>query len=109
MKLGIIEYIDAAHCLPQHKTCEPMHGHTYRIEVVIEGEKGKDGMVMDFGELRKVVKKILKEYDHRVLNDLMEKPTCENLCEAIYSKLEKEIKFPFTLRVWEGRGKWVEK
>lgn len=109
MKACIIEYIDAAHCLPRHKTCEPMHGHTYRVEVKVEGEKGEDGMVMDFAELRGIVRRVLKEYDHKVLNDIVEYPTCENLCEAIYAKLEKELKFPFTLRIWEGRDKWIEK
>lgn len=109
MKVGIIEYIDAAHHLPEHKTCGAMHGHTYKIEVVVEGKKGKSGMVIDFGELRKIVRKVLEGYDHHVLNDIIKQPTCENLCEDIYAKLQKKLDFSFTLRVWEGKDKWVEK
>ncbi|MEE8167974.1 MAG: 6-carboxytetrahydropterin synthase QueD [Candidatus Hydrothermarchaeales archaeon] len=108
MKLGIIEYIDCAHYLPEHKSCGKMHGHTYKIEVTIEGEK-KEGIVIDFHELKARVKDVLGEYDHCALNEILEFPSCENLCENIYAKLEKKLEFPFTLRVWEGKGKWVEK
>jgi 6-pyruvoyltetrahydropterin/6-carboxytetrahydropterin synthase len=108
MKVGIIEHIDSAHCIPHHETCNEMHGHTYTIELKVEGEKGAGDMVMDFVELKKILREVLKEYDHRVLNDIIDVPTCENLAEAIRKKLEKKIDMPFTLRVWEGKNKWVE-
>lgn len=108
MRLGIVEYIDSAHSIPNHPTCGGMHGHTYRIEVCVEGEK-KGGMVMDFYDLKRIVRDVLAGYDHRALNELMEYPSCENLCEAIYARLQERLPFPFTLRVWEGNGKWVEK
>lgn len=53
MRLGIIEHIDSAHFIPGHKTCEKMHGHTYKIEVKIEGTKDKSGMIIDFYEIKK--------------------------------------------------------
>lgn len=110
MKVGIIQYIDSAHCIPEHKTCGEMHGHTYKVEVVVKGKKDKKThMVIDFGDLKKIVKEVLAEYDHRSLNDVIETPTCENLCDSIYTKLEKRLNFPFTLKVWEGRDKWIEK
>lgn len=108
MKVGVIEYIDSAHYLPKHKSCGKLHGHTYKIEVTVEGEK-KDGIVIDFHDLRAIVREVLREYDHHPLNELMDFPSCENLCESIYAKLEETLEFPFTLRVWEGRNKWVEK
>jgi len=108
MKLGIIEYIDSAHFLPGHETCGNMHGHTYRIEVTIEGEKKENGMIIDFYDAKLIVRSILKEYDHRPLNDLIENPTCENLCESICSKLKDKLDYQFTVRIWEGKNKWVE-
>lgn len=108
MRLGIVEYIDCAHYLPEHESCGRPHGHTYKIEVIIEGEK-KKGIVIDFHELRALVREVLDEYDHRSLNDLLSFPSCENLCESIYAKLREKLPFPFTLRVWEGMDKWVEK
>ena len=107
MKLGVIEYIDCAHYLPGHEKCGTLHGHTYRIEVIIEGEN-KSGMIMDFSELKKSLKETLNIYDHRSLNDFLEYPSVENICELIKLKLREYISYPFTLRVWEGHGKWVE-
>jgi len=107
MKLGVIDYIDCAHFLPGHGKCGSLHGHTYKIEVVIEGEK-KSGMLMDFAELKRSVKEGLSAFDHRTLNDFIEYPSVENICESIKSRLAEHIPFPFTLRVWEGHGKWVE-
>ena len=108
MKLGIIDYIDCAHFIPGHDKCGDLHGHTYKIEVVIEGEKNESGMIIDFGELKKSVKTGLAFFDHKTLNNFIEFPSVENICEAIKKKLSEYIAFPFTLRVWEGQGKWVE-
>ena len=107
MKLGVIDYIDCAHYLPGHDKCGSLHGHTYKIEVVIEGEK-RSGMIIDFSELRKSIKTALSFFDHKTLNDIIEYPSVENICEAVKGKLGEHISFPFTLRVWEGHGKWVE-
>lgn len=108
MKVGIIEHIDSAHCLPEHDTCSEMHGHTYTIEVVVEGTKGAGDMVIDFVDLKRIVREVLKVYDHKLLNNIIKVPTCENLTEDMRKKLEKRIDMPFTLRVWEGKDKWVE-
>jgi hypothetical protein len=32
----------------------------------------------------------------------------ENICELLSGKLKQRLAFPFTLRVWEGHGKWAE-
>jgi 6-pyruvoyltetrahydropterin/6-carboxytetrahydropterin synthase len=107
MRLGITEYLDCAHYLPGHDRCGRLHGHTYRVEVVIEGEKSA-GMILDFGELRKAVRDALEQYDHRSWNDFLEFPSVENICELIVSGLRERLPFPFTLRIWEGQGKWAE-
>jgi 6-pyruvoyltetrahydropterin/6-carboxytetrahydropterin synthase len=65
-------------------------------------------MIMDFAELKKTVKEALNRYDHKTLNELLEYPSVENICEAIKLTLSERIRFPFTLRIWEGHGKWVE-
>jgi 6-pyruvoyltetrahydropterin/6-carboxytetrahydropterin synthase len=107
MKLGVIEYIDCAHYLPGHQKCGALHGHTYKIEVVIEGEN-KSGMIIDFAELKRSLRETLSVYDHRNFNDFLEYPSVENICEMIKRKLGESMPFPFTLRVWEGQGKWAE-
>ena len=107
MKLGTTHYIDCAHFLPGHSRCGQLHGHTYKVEVIIEGEK-KDGMVLDFADMKKAVHAVLQKYDHKSLNNFLEYPSVENICEMLQIELKKELSFSFTLRVWEGEGKWAE-
>jgi len=107
MKLGIIDYIDCAHFLPQHPKCGLLHGHTYKVELVIEGDS-RSGMVIDFADLKRAINEVLRHYDHRSWNDFLEYPSVENICELISKQLKDTIPFPFTLRVWEGHGKWAE-
>jgi 6-pyruvoyltetrahydropterin/6-carboxytetrahydropterin synthase len=108
MKLGIIDYIDSAHYLPGHGKCGKVHGHTYKVEIVIEGDKKESGMVMDFYDIKKIVKEVMAEYDHVMLNDILEYPSVENLCEHVHARLSARLSFPISLKIWEGQGKWCE-
>jgi 6-pyruvoyltetrahydropterin/6-carboxytetrahydropterin synthase len=107
MKLGVTEYIDCAHFLPGHPKCGTLHGHTYRIEIIIEGEP-RNGMVLDFADLKQAAREVLQKYDHRHWNDFLEYPSVENICALLHGQLKSRISFPCTLRVWEGHGKWAE-
>jgi 6-pyruvoyltetrahydropterin/6-carboxytetrahydropterin synthase len=107
MKLGVTEYIDCAHFLPGHPKCGSLHGHTYKVEITIEGET-RNGMVVDFADLKQSVRETLGQYDHRNFNDFLEYPSVENICDLLSSKLKLKLPFTFTLRVWEGHGKWAE-
>jgi 6-pyruvoyltetrahydropterin/6-carboxytetrahydropterin synthase len=109
MKIGREFYFDAAHFLPEYRVkCEKLHGHTYKLEVVVEGEvEEEEGMVLDFDELKKVVeKKVLRKLDHRNLNDLFEKSTAEKIAEWIFKELKEELPL-YSVKLWEGKGKWV--
>jgi len=57
----------AAHVMIGHKRCGRLHGHDYAISVRLEGEPGDDGMIMDFGALKDLVRDIAKELDHKFL------------------------------------------
>jgi 6-pyruvoyltetrahydropterin/6-carboxytetrahydropterin synthase len=107
MRLGITEYIDCAHFLPGHPKCGQVHGHTYRVDVAIEGEHNQ-GMVIDFNELKGKTREVLARYDHRHWNDVLEFPSVENICELLSRDLRAAIAFPMVVRVWEGNGKWAE-
>lgn len=108
MKLGITEYIDCAHSLAGHHKCGQIHGHTYKIEVMVEGENA-GGMVIDFGILKAQTRAVLQEYDHRSWNEFLDYPSVENICELISGKLRERLHLPLMIRVWEGHGKWAEK
>jgi 6-pyruvoyltetrahydropterin/6-carboxytetrahydropterin synthase len=110
MKIGRTFYFDASHHLPAYKgKCEQLHGHTYRLDVVIEGKIRKDGMVLDFNELERVVTTvILDKLDHRNLNAVIKNPTAENIAEWIWKQLSGKLSLQ-SIKLYEGRGKWVEK
>jgi len=107
MRLGVTDHIDCAHLLPGHAKCGRLHGHTYRVEVVVEGEL-KDGMVLDFAELKARVRAVLARYDHRDWNEFMDYPTVENICERLAAEVAEGVTFPFSIRVYEGHAKWAE-
>jgi 6-pyruvoyltetrahydropterin/6-carboxytetrahydropterin synthase len=108
MRLGITEFVDCAHFLPGHPKCGQLHGHTYKVEVTIEGETREGGMVIDFADLKAQTREVLQRYDHRHWNDVLEYPTVENICALLSRQLKEKIRFPLTIRVWEGSGKWAE-
>ncbi|HUI39669.1 MAG TPA: 6-carboxytetrahydropterin synthase QueD [Methanothrix sp.] len=112
MMLGLIEEFDAAHSLPGYEgKCANLHGHTYMVEMVIEGPVGEDGFVIDFYRLKKILKAALQDLDHHCLNDLMANPTAEKIAEWISKHLERDLaKTPVdlvSLKLWEGKNKWV--
>ncbi len=98
--------------------CKNIHGHSYRLEITISGRPVSDeanpklGMVMDFGDLKRIVKKtVLDDFDHStVLNEKSDfasvpqiekifgnvilvsyQPTCENLLIDIRKRILHEL------------------
>lgn len=83
---------DAAHFIPDYPgKCARIHGHTWNIEVEIEGmELDNLHMVVDFGIIKKELKEILP--DHQFLNEYLPiKPTAENLSKYLYTSLRERF------------------
>lgn len=80
---------DAAHALTRYYgKCENLHGHTYRLEVTVEGPVRDNGMVVDFLLLKRVVKRqVLDQLDHQNLNDHFDNPSAENIAVWIWERL----------------------
>ncbi|MDO5826298.1 MAG: 6-carboxytetrahydropterin synthase [Methanosphaera sp.] len=58
----------AAHMVIGHESCGKIHGHSYIVDVEVEGERsGQFGFVIDFKVLKDITRKICKSLDHRVL------------------------------------------
>lgn len=88
---------EAAHRLPGapegHK-CTRLHGHSFRVQVVCEGEiDPTTGWLIDFGEIKRVFEPLLSRLDHRYLNDIegLENPTAENIARWIWQRLKPEL------------------
>jgi len=115
MKLGRVFHFDAAHRLmdARQEQCEELHGHTYKVEVVVDGPVQENGMVMDFADLKKVVREVLDELDHKDLNKKFDNPTAEHICRWVHDQLQAKLESfesvsLVSVRLWEGEGKWVE-
>ncbi|EKD93626.1 MAG: hypothetical protein ACD_28C00108G0019 [uncultured bacterium] len=103
MLITKIFIFDAAHALTRYYgKCENVHGHTYRLEVTVEGEMDSNGLVIDFVILKRIVQRqILGVLDHQNLNDHFENPSAELVCRWIWDRLfplasllQQELKDP---------------
>ena len=96
-ELKIITHIAAAHQLTMvGEKCENMHGHNWKIEVFVTGEKlDEAGVLMDFGIIKKHVAEIISLLDHKYLNELeffeKDQPSSENIAGVVARELQKRI------------------
>ena len=101
--------------------CRHLHGHNGLLEVAIESDSlDHRGMVMDFNDLRGVVKDwVDRNLDHKMLlhkddpvADLLsemgepfypmdDNPTAENILKHIYRQIRKEGLMVSEMRLWE--------
>lgn len=58
---------DAAHFATFHGEAEPLHGHTYTVAAELEGTLADDAWVVDFGVVKKILRAIVHDLDHRFL------------------------------------------
>ena len=100
---------DAAHNLvAYHGKCERLHGHTYRMAVTLRGKPDREGMIVDFLEVKRAVReKVLDLLDHAYLNDIIPQPTAENICLWVWERLSgqfangEEGPSLYEVQVWE--------
>ncbi len=104
---------DAAHFLPNvhdgHK-CKRMHGHTYRVELRLQGPVDERGMVCDYAEISAAWLPIHEALDHRTLNDIpgLENPTTEILAPWILREFKKSRLPVVSVRVYESSTTYCE-
>ena len=70
--------------------CANLHGHSYRLDVEVQGKiQPSSGMICDFKQLKKAIKLTTEQFDHRYLNDIMDNnPTAEHLAMRILHDLQ---------------------
>jgi len=105
----------AAHRLPDHEgKCQRLHGHTYGLEVTVEGSPQESGpaagMIMDFADLRQRVRELVVErLDHQMLNDLFGfVPTTEAVAAWAFERLHEGGLPVVRVRLAEGPNSYVE-
>lgn len=97
---------EAAHKLPHvakgHK-CGRLHGHSYRFIVELEGLVDEyTGFIVDFADIKELIKPIVDRLDHFYLNDIegLENPTCENLAKWLFDTISLKVPIK-TIKVYE--------
>jgi len=99
-ELKILNHFSAAHQLTMvGEKCENLHGHNWRVEVCVKGERlNEAGVLVDFGIIKAHVKTIMKRLDHQFLNELPyfgnSQPSSENLAIYIADSLKEMIDVP---------------
>ncbi len=101
----------SAHQLRGYKgKCENLHGHNWRVLVRVRGgELDALGMLMDFGDLKKLLKRSMESLDHKFLNETPPfdsiNPTSENIARHLYGELAKALPEGVSMHdvtVWES-------
>lgn len=83
-----------------------MHGHNYRLEVILSGALDVRGFVTDFAEIDAEIMPLIKQVDHRLLNEVegLENPTAEIIATWFFHR----IKGCESVRVYENDDCWAE-
>ncbi len=89
--------VEAAQSLPNvppgHK-CAKLHGHTFTIEVCVEGEVNPaTGWLYDHAEISRAMKPLVEQLDHSYLNEIegLENPTIEMMAAWLWKKLQPSL------------------
>ena len=130
---------EMAHALQGYDgPCSNIHGHSYRLEATVIGTPSEDaahpknGMVLDFGDLKRLVQKnVVEALDHALLlyagspPELVEtlrrlnhklvltpyQPTCENMLTDFSTRLRHAMPANvqlFSLKLWETQNSFAE-
>ncbi|MCP4022984.1 MAG: 6-carboxytetrahydropterin synthase QueD [Desulfobacteraceae bacterium] len=115
-ELKVKSHFAGAHQLTMvGQKCENLHGHNWNVEVCVSGEQlNSAGVLADFGDIKKAVRQVVEELDHKFLNELDifqgQQPTSERIAVFIAKRVQTFINdFPEEIRVskvmaWESEN-----
>jgi 6-pyruvoyltetrahydropterin/6-carboxytetrahydropterin synthase len=83
-----------------------MHGHNYRVDVVMRGALDGRGFVKDFAEIDAEIVPLISKLDHRVLNEIqgLDNPTAEIIAAWLFHRISGCER----VRVYENDDCWAE-
>jgi len=97
-EVSVDETFAAAHNLREYKgKCEDLHGHNYKVRVVLAGkELDSTGLLYDFVHLKQVIRGVIQSLDHKYLNELVPfdklNPSAENIARHIYDETSRQLR-----------------
>ena len=96
-QVSVTETFSSGHALRGYKgKCENVHGHNYRVQIKLTGPQLDNiGLLVDFTELKRVLRGIIAVLDHQFLNDLEPfktvNPSAENLAKYFYDETQRHL------------------
>ena len=96
-QVSVEETFSSGHALRGYRgKCENVHGHNYRVQITLAGpELDSIGLLVDFTELKRVLRGIIATLDHQFLNDLdafkTVNPSAENLAKYFYDETQRQL------------------
>lgn len=98
--------------LPEGHKCARLHGHSYRVVLVVESQKLKSpGFVRPFDDLDRFESLVKERFDHRTLNDTAPfdtlDPTTEHLAKHLFQLAQSLFPETVEVRVSETESSWV--
>ena len=112
-ELTVYDYFSSAHQLKGYRgRCEAVHGHNWKVEVTVQGEVLDNiGLLMDFSDLKKLLKQTIDPLDHVMLNEVEglrgQNPSSEILARYIYDLMKGGLPSGVTMAsvtVWESEN-----
>ncbi len=108
-------FIETAHLLRDHPgACSNIHGHSYKVSVIIQTEQLINDMVMDFTDLKNIMNEVIGHFDHALVIDhvtmrylgvnglrvvtMSERPTAENMAKYFFNNIQSKIPLPIKLK-----------
>lgn len=86
---------DSAHHLHCYEgKCKNLHGHTYKLQVIMSGRPDHRGISIDFSDIKRISKeRIIDRLDHKYLNEVLPlmNTTAENMVVWIYEELSQAL------------------
>jgi 6-pyruvoyltetrahydropterin/6-carboxytetrahydropterin synthase len=104
---------DSAHHLHCYEgKCQNLHGHTYRLQVIMSGQTDARGITIDFSDIKRITKQhIIDRLDHQYLNEVLPlmNTTAENMVVWIYEQIQAALQQEYEnsavrleeIRLWE--------
>ena len=128
---------ESIHYTPDSPGSQLLHGHTFRVDIIVEGEPDSNGMVIDFRRLRELAESIIAEWNQAVIVPLKDEghirisgpfkvkrilipfntATTENIACTLLEKLLNALKHEdnvysrlhsVLVRVWESYDRYAE-
>lgn len=97
-EISAMGHFDAAHFLRGYSgKCANIHGHRWKVEIILQGgELDNLGILVDFMDVKGMLKAVLNTFDHKMINDIppfdLINPTAENIAEFVFGQMADQLK-----------------